>query len=168
MIHEFKNGKISLAWWCVPLIPALGWKSQVDLWVQGQPVFQSEFQNSQGYTEKSYLLGEGGKECKDSIYKIGAPLYQCLQSWNWRCGTLDDKFHPIFKVQMEVLQKAHLPLPPHEPFSFLWPLNPREYFFFYSIYFAILTCKVAWQRWRVVGCSVCYHRLPKTGWLVRT
>jgi hypothetical protein len=41
----------SRAWWCTPLIPALGRQRQVDLWVQGQPGLQSEFQDSQGYTE---------------------------------------------------------------------------------------------------------------------
>jgi hypothetical protein len=38
-----------------PLIPALGRQSQVDFWVQGQPSLQSEFQDSQGYTEKPCL-----------------------------------------------------------------------------------------------------------------
>jgi hypothetical protein len=37
------------AWWRTPLIPAL------DFWVQGQPDLQSEFQDSQGYTEKLCL-----------------------------------------------------------------------------------------------------------------
>jgi hypothetical protein len=40
------------AWWCTPLIPALGRQRQVVFWVQGQPGLQSEFQDSQGYTEK--------------------------------------------------------------------------------------------------------------------
>ena len=43
------------AWWCTPLIPALGRQRQADFWVQGQPVLQSEFQDSQGYTEKPCL-----------------------------------------------------------------------------------------------------------------
>jgi hypothetical protein len=37
------------------LIPALGRQRQADFWVQGQPGLQSEFQDSQGYTEKSCL-----------------------------------------------------------------------------------------------------------------
>jgi hypothetical protein len=41
-------------WWPTPLIPALGRQRQVDLWVQGQPGLQSEFQDSQGYTEKLF------------------------------------------------------------------------------------------------------------------
>jgi hypothetical protein len=43
------------AWWHTPLIPAFGRQRQVDLWVRGQPGLQSEFQDSQGYTEKSCL-----------------------------------------------------------------------------------------------------------------
>jgi hypothetical protein len=47
--------KGSRAWWGTPLIPALGGQRQVDLWVRGQPGLQSEFQDSQGYTEKPCL-----------------------------------------------------------------------------------------------------------------
>jgi hypothetical protein len=39
-------------WWSPPLIPAFGRQRQVNLWVQDQPGLQSEFQDSQGYTEK--------------------------------------------------------------------------------------------------------------------
>jgi hypothetical protein len=46
---------MSWAWWCTPLIPALGRQRQVDFWVQGQPGLQSEFQDSQDYTEKPCL-----------------------------------------------------------------------------------------------------------------
>ena len=38
-----------------PLIPALRSQRQADFWVQGQPGLQSEFQDSQGYTEKPCL-----------------------------------------------------------------------------------------------------------------
>jgi hypothetical protein len=41
--------------WCTPLIPALRRQRQADFWVQGQPGLQSEFQDSQGYTEKPCL-----------------------------------------------------------------------------------------------------------------
>jgi hypothetical protein len=39
----------------MPLIPALRRQRQTDFWVQGQPGLQSEFQDSQGYTEKPCL-----------------------------------------------------------------------------------------------------------------
>jgi hypothetical protein len=42
-------------WWRTPLVPALGRQRQADFWVRGQPGVQSEFQDSQGYTEKSCL-----------------------------------------------------------------------------------------------------------------
>jgi hypothetical protein len=42
-------------WWCRPLIPALGRQRQVNFWIWGQPCLQSEFQDSQGYTEKPSL-----------------------------------------------------------------------------------------------------------------
>jgi hypothetical protein len=38
-----------------PLIPALGRQRQADFSVRGQPGLQSEFQDSQGYTEKPCL-----------------------------------------------------------------------------------------------------------------
>jgi hypothetical protein len=54
----------SLAWWRTPLIPALGRQRQADFWVQGQPGLQSEFQDSQGYTEKPCLKKKKKKkEC---------------------------------------------------------------------------------------------------------
>jgi hypothetical protein len=46
---------VSWAWWHTPLIPALGRQRQVDFWVRDQPGLQSEFQDSQGYTEKPCL-----------------------------------------------------------------------------------------------------------------
>jgi hypothetical protein len=41
--------------WCTPLIPALGRQRQVGVRIRGQPGLQSEFQDSQGYTEKPCL-----------------------------------------------------------------------------------------------------------------
>jgi hypothetical protein len=43
------------AWWRTPLIPALGRQRQADFRVRGQPGLQSEFQDSQGYTDKPCL-----------------------------------------------------------------------------------------------------------------
>jgi hypothetical protein len=51
-------------WWHTPLIPALGRQRQVDFLVRGQPGLQSEFQDSEGYTEKPYLEGEKKRKKK--------------------------------------------------------------------------------------------------------
>jgi hypothetical protein len=40
------------------VIPALGRQRQVDFWIWGQPGLQSEFQDSQGYTEKPCLKNQ--------------------------------------------------------------------------------------------------------------
>ena len=42
-------------WCCTPLTPALRRQRQADFWVRGQPGLQSEFQDSQSYTEKPCL-----------------------------------------------------------------------------------------------------------------
>jgi hypothetical protein len=42
-------------WQYMLLIPALWRQRQADFWVWGQPGLQSEFQDSQGYTEKPCL-----------------------------------------------------------------------------------------------------------------
>jgi hypothetical protein len=54
-------------WWHTPLIPALRRQRQVDFWVWGQPGLQSEFQDSQNYTEKPCL--EKPKKKKKKTYK---------------------------------------------------------------------------------------------------
>jgi hypothetical protein len=46
----------------MPLIPALGRQRQADFWVQGQPGLQGEFQDSQDYTEKSWLEKKNQKK----------------------------------------------------------------------------------------------------------
>ena len=55
MIRGWGNHLVNRVWWRTPLIPALRRQSQVDFWVPGQPGLQSEFQDSQGYTEKPCL-----------------------------------------------------------------------------------------------------------------
>jgi hypothetical protein len=50
------------AWWLRPLIPALGRQKQADFLFPGQPGLQSEFQDSQGYTEKPCLEKPKKKE----------------------------------------------------------------------------------------------------------
>jgi hypothetical protein len=49
-----------------PLIPALGRLRQADFWVRDQPGLQSEWQDSQGYTEKPCLKKQS-KQTKNSF-----------------------------------------------------------------------------------------------------
>jgi hypothetical protein len=56
----------------MPVIPALGRQRQrqVDFWVRGQPGLQSEFQESQGYTEKPCLEQTNKQTNKQTKLKI--------------------------------------------------------------------------------------------------
>jgi hypothetical protein len=54
--------RISWAWWRTPLIPALRRQRHADFWVRGHPGLQSEFQDSQGYTEKPCLEKQTNKQ----------------------------------------------------------------------------------------------------------
>jgi hypothetical protein len=53
--NPIKKWGTSWAWWCMPLIPALGRQRQADFWVRGQPGLQSELQDSQGYLYRETL-----------------------------------------------------------------------------------------------------------------
>ena len=68
----------------MPLIPALGRQRQVDFWVQGQPGLQSEFQDSQGYTEKPCLKKKQNKtkqnKTKEAEAEAGGSLWVGGQS----------------------------------------------------------------------------------------
>jgi hypothetical protein len=46
----------------MPLIPELRREKQANLWVWGQPGLQSEFQDSQGYTERLCLKQNNNKK----------------------------------------------------------------------------------------------------------
>ena len=61
-------------WWRMPLIPALGRQRQADFWVRGQPGLQSEFQDSQGYTEKPCLENIQKNKNKNKNKKHWSPL----------------------------------------------------------------------------------------------
>jgi hypothetical protein len=54
----------------MPLIPALGRQKQVDFWIWGLPSLQSEFQDSQGYTEKPCLEKNKNKNKQKRIKKF--------------------------------------------------------------------------------------------------
>ena len=55
-------------WWRTPLIPAHGKQRQANFLVQGQPGLQNEFQDSQGYTEKTCL--EKSKKGEKKLFKV--------------------------------------------------------------------------------------------------
>jgi hypothetical protein len=60
--------------WRTPLISALGRQRKTDFWIGGQPGLQSEFQDSQGYTEKLCLekIKKKKKKKKKKKRKPGA------------------------------------------------------------------------------------------------
>jgi len=66
--------RASRAWWRTPLIPALGRQRQADFWVRGQPGLQSEFQDSQGYTERPCLKKKKKKKLELEVMVMVYPL----------------------------------------------------------------------------------------------
>ena len=62
-------------WGGIPLMPAFERQKQMNLWVQGQPGLQTEFQDSQGYTEKPCLVRkkDSGRE-----FKV---ILDCIRLW---------------------------------------------------------------------------------------
>jgi hypothetical protein len=72
------------AWWRMPLIPALRRQRQADFWVRGQPGLQSEFQDSQGYTEKPCLKKQNktkqNKTKQNSIFSGAREMAQQLRT----------------------------------------------------------------------------------------
>jgi hypothetical protein len=70
-----KIKQTSRVWWRTPLIPGLGRQRQADFRVQGYPGLQSEFQDSQGYTEKPCL-----KKTKNKTKQNKKPTPKSKQS----------------------------------------------------------------------------------------
>jgi hypothetical protein len=65
----------------MPLIPALGRQRQADFWVRGQPGLQSEFQDSQGYTEKP-CLEKKKKDINNSLKEIQENIGKQVEDLN--------------------------------------------------------------------------------------
>ena len=113
---EWEDGEglrmhISLRWWGTPLISAPERQKQEDLWVQGQPGLQSEFQDSQNYTEKpclkkkkcytyteflQVLLVRYGAKCCD-------PSTQEVEAGSLSVYKLNIHEDPISKIHKEVI-----------------------------------------------------------------
>jgi hypothetical protein len=72
-------------WWRTPLIPALGRQKQADFWVRGQPGLQSEFQDSQGYTEKPCLKKPKKKKKKKKLDLMCTYNPRLCGNWCWAC-----------------------------------------------------------------------------------
>jgi hypothetical protein len=76
----------------MPLIPALRRQRQADFWDRGQPGLQSEFQDSQGYTEKPWLEK---KECNKIQMNCSHPhlgFSTCFILWSRRKSLISDYF----------------------------------------------------------------------------
>jgi hypothetical protein len=68
-------------WWHRPLIPALGRQRQVDFWVWGQPGPQSEFQDSQGDTEKPWLEKPKTKTTNQTTKQNSGEIFLFCAVW---------------------------------------------------------------------------------------
>jgi hypothetical protein len=71
--------KLDRAWWHMPLIPALWRQRQADFWVRGQPDLQSEFQDSQRFSEKPCL--------KQTNKQTNIKLDKVEKGGSWRDGS---------------------------------------------------------------------------------
>jgi hypothetical protein len=65
-----ETGAEARQWRRTPLIPALRRQRQADFWVRGQSGLQSEFQDSQGDTEKLCLQKPKKKQVQIMIFCI--------------------------------------------------------------------------------------------------
>ena len=141
----FLNWRLARQWWLMPLIPALGRQRQADFWVRGQPGLRSEFQDSQGYVEKS-CLGEPKEKKKQkrkhgNVMDVEEPSPLTVTSYSssywrvtpqmWRvakCFTLELKFQNIHTGQKPYKYEECL-------LASLYPCVPSNYFEMLTIYY---------------------------------
>jgi hypothetical protein len=82
----------------MPLIPALRRQRQADFWVRGQPGLQSEFQDSQGYTEKPCL--KKTKQNKTNKKKTTTKKGACAPIEHTFLLVSFKTFFPTFKIYL--------------------------------------------------------------------
>jgi hypothetical protein len=84
------------AWWHIPLIQvlALGRQRQAGFWVRGQPGLQSEFQDSQSYTEKPCLENKNNKKTNKQLTIVETRYFQEDSTGNWT--DIDNRYVHIF------------------------------------------------------------------------
>jgi hypothetical protein len=66
--YSIKRTSVNRVWWHAPLIPST---QEAAAGLQGQPGLLSKFQDSQGYTEKTFLKKEKLKREREMEREIG-------------------------------------------------------------------------------------------------
>ena len=138
---------LSQAWWRTPLIPALRRQRQVGFWVRGQPCLRSEFQVSQGYTEKPRLEKPKRYIASSSgllpVILLLLCVMEVLQLWSRRTGPFTDwgdlgvgQFR-VLDLSLAVAELAKRP-----PLPYLYHLE--EPFFFLKCVSALSACTFAY------------------------
>jgi hypothetical protein len=97
--YELKNIDPARQWWHMPLMPAPGRQRQADFWARGQPGLQSEFQDSQGYTEKP-CLEKNNKQTNINPFFVlsSAPICALITTLHF-CVTTTQRISTIYFIQ---------------------------------------------------------------------
>jgi hypothetical protein len=145
----------------MPSIPVLGRQRQADFWVRGQPGLQSEFQDSQGYTEKP-CLGGGGERNNDPIPFPG--LYFFLKRFIYLLYVYTVA---VFRHTSRGSQISLWMVVSHQTFGRAvgalncWAISPALYFLNYNYFICMGVLPVymcmhhlcAWCLWRPEDCQ---------------